>query len=336
MRRCYQVGVLLAGVGVIGWILWTVGLATVATNLSVIGTRLLVFIALYLFAQLAFMVGWWVLMDPDAQSCGFLRLFGVYLAGDTVNYLVPSGNLGGEPVKAYLLRDTLNFGQALTSIIIHKHAELVAEWILLIGGLTVCLVYLELPILVTLANTAIVGGLGGSLLLMTWALRTGSISPILRRISAWRPLASYLQTHQPAADALATRLRDFYDKQGRWFLVATGWCLIGWCGGLLETYLVLRILSPTEGWSTAVAVETMVLAFNIVFGFVPARLGSAEGVRVAVFLLVGLPAAQGVAYGAVRRARELAWILPGFVILWKRHLRWFTLRRSETLPARLA
>lgn len=335
MRRCYQVGVLLAGVGVIGWILWTVGLATVATNLSVIGTRLLAFIGLYLFAQLAFMVGWWVLMDPDAQAYGFLRLFGVYLAGDTVNYLVPSGNLGGEPVKAYLLRDTLGFGQALTSIVIHKHAELVAEWILLVGGLTVCLMYLELPSLVTLAYTAIVGGLGVSLLIMTWALRTGSISPILRRIAAWRPLASYLQTHQPAADTLATRIREFYDKQGRWFLVATGWCLIGWFGGLLETYLVLRILSPEEGWSTAVAVETMVLAFNIVFGFIPARLGSAEGVRVAVFLLVGLPAAQGVAYGAVRRARELAWILPGFVILWKRHLSWFTLRRSETLPAGL-
>ncbi len=336
MRRCYQVGVLLAGVGVIGWILWTVSLATVATNLSVIGTRLLAFIGLYLFAQLAFMVSWWVLMDPDAQACGFLRLFGVYLAGDTVNYLVPSGNLGGEPVKAYLLRDTLGFGQALTSIVIHKHAELVAEWILLVGGLTVCLAYLELPSLVTLANTAIVVGLGGSLLIMTWTLRTGSITPILRRVASWRPLASYLQTHQPAADALATRMRDFYKEQGRWFLVATGWCLIGWCGGLLETYLVLCILSPEEGWSTAVAVETMVLAFNIVFGFIPARLGSAEGVRVAVFLLVGLPAAQGVAYGAVRRARELAWILPGFAILWKRHLGWFTQERSETPPAQLA
>src|SRR5262245_157337 len=272
MRRCFQVGVLLAGVGVIGWILWTVGLATVGTNLSVIGGWVLAFIALYLFAQLAFMVGWWVVMDRDARACGFLRLFGIYLAGDTVNYLVPSGNLGGEPVKAYLLKDTLGFGQALTSIVIHKHAELIAQWILLVGGLAVCLVYFELPSVVTLANTVIVGGLGVSLFIMTWALRKGTLSPILRRLSDWRPLASYLQTHQAAADALAKRLRTFYKEQGRWFLVSTSWCLIGSCCSLLETYLVLRILSPAEGWTTAVAVETMVLAFNIVFGFVPARL----------------------------------------------------------------
>jgi uncharacterized membrane protein YbhN (UPF0104 family) len=326
MKRHIQIGLLLAGVAVTGWILWTVGLATLASNLSIIGPWVLVFIALFLFAQLAFMVAWWVLMDSEVRACGFLKLFGIYLAGDTINYVVPSGNLGGEAVKAYLMQEELGFGRALTSIVIHKHAELVAQWILLVGGLAICLTYFELPSFVIVANTVIVGGLGGSLLLMTWVLKSGTISPMLRRLADWRPLASFLQTRQPAADALATRIRAFYKDQWRWFLVATGWCLIGWCGGLLETYLVLRILSPAEGWKTVVAIETMVMAFNMLFVFVPARLGSAEGVRVGVFLLVGLPAAEGVAYGVIRRARELAWLLPGLVVLWKRHLGWFTQR----------
>jgi uncharacterized membrane protein YbhN (UPF0104 family) len=326
MKRHIQIGLLLAGVAVTGWILWTVGLATLASNLSIIGPWVLVFIALFLFAQLAFMVAWWVLMDSEVRACGFLKLFGIYLAGDTINYVVPSGNLGGEAVKAYLMQEELGFGRALTSIVIHKHAELVAQWILLVGGLAICLTYFELPSFVIVANTVIVGGLGGSLLLMTWVLKSGTISPMLRRLADWRPLASFLQTRQPAADALATRIRAFYKDQWRWFLVATGWCLIGWCGGLLETYLVLRILSPAEGWKTAVAIETMVMAFNMLFVFVPARLGSAEGVRAGVFLLVGLPAAEGVAYGVIRRARELAWLLPGLVVLWKRHLGWFTQR----------
>jgi hypothetical protein len=210
--------------------------------------------------------------------------------------------------------------------VIHKHAELVAQWILLAGGLAICLTYFELPSLMIVANTVIVGGLGGSLLLMTWVLKSGTISPMLRRLADWRPLASFLQAPQTAADALATRIRAFYEDQWQWFLVATGWCFIGYCGGLLETYLVLRIISPAEGWRTAVAIETMVMAFNMLFVFVPARLGSAEGVRAGVFLLVGLPAAEGVAYGVIRRARELAWLLPGLVVLWKRHLGWFTQR----------
>jgi hypothetical protein len=43
-------------------------------------------------------------------------------------------------------------------------------------------------------------------------------------------------------------------------------------------------------------------------------------VRVGVFLLLGLSAAQGAAYGVARRARELLWLIPGLVVLLKHHL----------------
>jgi hypothetical protein len=39
---------------------------------------------------------WWVLMDSEVRVCGFLKLFGIYLAGDTINYVVPSGEPGGN------------------------------------------------------------------------------------------------------------------------------------------------------------------------------------------------------------------------------------------------
>ena len=42
--------------------------------------------------------------------------------------------------------------------------------------------------------------------------------------------------------------------------------------------------------------------------------------RVGVFLLLGLSAAQGAAYGVARRARELLWLIPGLVVLLKHHL----------------
>ena len=41
----------------------------------------------------------------------------------------------------------------------------------------------------------------------------------------------------------------------------------------------------------------------------------AEGVRVGIFVLLGLPAAQGAAYSVLRRGRELLWVLPGLGFL---------------------
>ena len=52
----------------------------------------------------------------------------------------------------------------------------------------------------------------------------------------------------------------------------------------------------------------------IVF-FVPAKAGAQEGGKILAFTLVGLPAATGLAFGLLRRARELVWALLGYLLL---------------------
>ena len=318
LRWSGRVAMLGAGVGLTAWILWAVGWPAIAANISAIGPWFFALVGLYLFAQLAFMAGWWVVFHPRLRCSRFLPLFGVYLAGDSVNYLVPSGNMAGEPVKAHLVRHVVGLGHAVTSITVHKHAELVAQWMFLVAGTAICLWHFHLPTPVMLAVGGILAFLGGSLLALSWALRRGSLTALLQRVAAWRPVAALVRRHRASLEALDARIATFYRARGRWFAAATAWCLIGWCGGLLESYLVLRFLAPGAGWPTAVAVETLAMTLNSVIAFIPGRLGSAEGVRVGVCMLLGLPAALGVTYGLVRRGRELIWILPGIVVL----LRW--------------
>lgn len=319
LKQLGSAGLVVAGVGLIAWILWVVGWPAIQTNLTAIGGWFVGLVVLYLFAQLAFMTGWWVLIDPPVRSSHFRNLFAVYLAGDSINYLVPSGNLAGEPVKAHLSGEILGLGHAVASVTVHKHAELLAQWVLLVGGVGLCLTQFDLSAPVKLAAAAILAGLGGGLLLLTWALRKGTFAPVLHRLARWKLLASRLKPYQPLAEEFDTRIQTFYGTHRRSFAAAMGWCLVGWTGGFLETYVVLRLLSPTEGWVTAVAVEALALTLNSLLTFVPGRVGSAEGVRVGVFVLLGLPAAQGVAYGIVRRGRELVWVIPGLVVLLKRH-----------------
>jgi hypothetical protein len=164
-------------------------------------------------------------------------------------------------------------------------------------------------------------GLGVLLLLLTWGLRRGTYSPLLRGLARWKFLAGRLERFQrPAAD-LDGRIRNFYRLRPRKFAAATAWCLLGWCGGLLETYLVLRLLLPGSGWAAAFAIEALAMALNNMLLFIPGRVGSAEGVRVGVFLVLGFPAGPGAAYSLVRRGRELAWVLPGLLAFfqWQAH-----------------
>jgi glycosyltransferase 2 family protein len=310
----------VAGISLIAWIFWAAGWPAIEANLSAIGPWFFALSALYCLAELAFALGWWVLIDPESRHGKFLRLFGVYLAGYSVNYLVPSANFAGEPVKADLSRDTLGLGDAVASITVHKHTELLAQWVFLAAGMVVCLTQFDLSTPVKVTAAVFIGGLGVGLILATMGLRKGTFLPILHRLAKWKRFTTRLTSYQPLAEALDAKIQPFYSRKQSGLLGASAaWCFVGWCGGLLETYLVLRLLAPTEGWTTAVAVETLAMILNSLLVFVPGRVGTAEGVRVGVFMVLGLPAAQGAAYGLVRRGRELIWITPGLVVLLKRY-----------------
>jgi uncharacterized protein (TIRG00374 family) len=314
-KRLGSLALFLAGLAVLIWILWEVGRPAIEANLSAIGWWFPGFVGLFLVAQLFFFVGWWILIDPELVPSNPCGLFSIYLAGDSINYLVPSANFAGEPLKAHLLRDSMGVGQALTSITIHKHAELVGQWIFLVFGVAICFMSFDLPLSVQLIAITVVTGMGGSLLFVTRVLKKGTYGPILQKFAKVKWFSNRLSQYQSQAHNLDCRIQSFYQQESRRFLAAVVWCFLGWCGGLLETYLILRLLAPESGWPTAISIEALAMILNNLIFFIPGRAGSAEGVRVGVFLLFGLPAAQGVAYSLVRRGREILWLVPGLLVL---------------------
>ena len=159
---------------------------------------------------------------------------------------------------------------------------------------------------------------GAVILWMTFALRRGAFAGVLDRLS--RGPFRRLERFRPAAEKLDTGIGEIYERRQEHFLESVAWCFPGWCGGVLETYIIMRLLSPKAGFYEAVAIETLAMLVNTALFFIPGRIGTAEGVRTALWVLVGFTAAQGVAYGLVRRARELVWLVPGVVVLLKRHL----------------
>ncbi|HXM77353.1 MAG TPA: lysylphosphatidylglycerol synthase domain-containing protein, partial [Thermoanaerobaculia bacterium] len=234
--------------------------------------------------------------------------------GDAANSLGP-GSVAGEPLKVHLLRDVTGAPAALASVTIHKHAELLSQWIFLSICVGVAVARFSLPVAARVAALAATAGLGALLFLWSLALQRGTYSPALRWLARWKPLVRRLERfHAPAAQ-VDGRISEFYAAHLGRFARSVAWCFAGWCGGLLETWILLRLLSPGAGWPAAFAIEGLAMTLNNAFLFIPGRVGTAEGIRVGVFLLVGLPAAQGAAYAVLRRGRELVWTIPGLLLL---------------------
>jgi uncharacterized membrane protein YbhN (UPF0104 family) len=326
--RGARVALLACGVAVFVLLFWSVGWPAVASNLARIGGWFALLVLLYTLAQAVFALGWLEVFEPGPRRPGFAQLFAVYLAGDAFNYLAPGG-VAGEPVKARMLPGTPGTGVAVASLTIHKHADLVSQWVFVAAGVAVAFARFQLPLAAKLAALAGVAGLGGLLVLMSWALNRGTYSPVLRGLARWKFLAERLDRfHSPARD-VDDRIRSFYRRHPGRFAASAGWCFLGWCGGLVETRIALALLSPGSGWDAAFAIEALAMALNNMFLFIPGRIGSAEGIRVGIFLLLGLGAGPGAAYSLVRRGRELVWVAPGLAAFF----RWQA-RKLQPAPVR--
>ncbi|MBI3989081.1 MAG: flippase-like domain-containing protein [candidate division NC10 bacterium] len=316
-RKRLEPMLMLAGLLGMLWLGGRIGWPAIRANIGLIGGWFFLLVVLYLFAQMAFMAGWWVLLGTRARRMGYWRMFGIYLAGDSINYLVPPANLTGEPVKAHLLGRSVGFSRSLMSITVHKHAEIVAQVLFLCGGLSITLVQFALPTGLWFVALGVVVGMGIFVVAIFWVLRRQAYGALLRGLVRIGLKKELIEPHRDATASLDRWLSLFYRTRMPVFYLATFWCLLGWCGGLLETYLVLQLLSAKAGLGTAAAVEALAMALNSMIFFIPGRVGSAETVRVVAFSALGLQAAQGASYGIIRRGRELVWTLPGLLVLLK-------------------
>ncbi len=334
-RRAARAVLFAAGIVLAVALFRAIGWPAIAANLERVGAvRFGFLVGLYALTQAAFALGWWLVIDPRPPVRDLPHLFAVYLAGDSWNYVAPGG-VAGEPVKARLLGKTTGAGAALASLTLHKHADLVAQWAFVCAGVAYAAWRFPIGTAARLAAAAGAAGLGGLLLLLTWAMRRGTYGPILKRLARWKFLAARLARYQHSAELVDERIRSFTRARRGRYAGSVAVCFLGWCGGLVETWLILRFLGTgigtTAGWGTALAIESLAMALNNMLLFVPGRVGSAEGVRTAVFVLLGLPAAQGLAYGLVRRGRELVWTIPGFAAL----ARWHALGLARGVASRV-
>jgi len=312
--RAFRIAIVGVALVLLAYLFHSVGWSAIAANVARVGRWFPFLVAIYALAQAAFALGWWIVFDPRLPRPSFLRLFWIYLAGDAANLVLP-GNVAGEPLKAHLLHDSTGTGPAVASLTIHKHSDMLAQWVFIAGGVGIALWKFSLPGAVQIAAVAATLGLGAVLLLITWALPRGAYSPILRRLARWKLLRHRVERFLGPAESVDLRITEFYAADRRRFALSTLFCFAGWCGGLLETWIILRLLTPSAGWAHAFAIEALAMTLNNLFLFVPGRVGAAEGIRVGIFVLLGLPAAQGAAYSVLRRGRELLWTLPGLAFL---------------------
>lgn len=289
-------------------LVWRADTHAVKVAVLEVGWGIVLVVGQEVVAHLLNTLGWrFAFAREHVAALPFGELLRLRLAGDAINYLTPSATIAGEYARVAMLGDRLGADVRAASVVVAKSAQTLAQAVFMAAGLSL----LGAGFVIAGPRRSLaLWGLGLGLLLAmlliygSTAARLGPVRAIVR--NAARRLAEFLQEH-PERVVLSTFM----------FVLAYGW-------GSFEAYWICRFLGIPVSVFTALAIEVLSVTVDGLLFMVPAKIGTQEGGKVAVFAALGLPASLGLAFGLVRHVRELSWAGIGMLLyaLSARRRRW--------------
>jgi putative membrane protein len=272
--------------------------------------RLLIVIAFpFTLVNVLDTLGWRFAFRTDRVPFG--ALFSARLAGEAFNLTTPTASVGGEAVKAWLIRHHVPMDEALSSVIVAKTTITIAQGLLLIVGLPCAWMLLphDSPLLsvmlwLLLVEVLAVGGfvafqMGGLL---------GRGGRLLGRFAVLERVAGGL-------GRLDDSLAVFYRREPLRLALSTLFHFLGWVVSGVEVWVALHLLGFPISLTAAMLIEAFSTAVRFATFMVPASIGALEGGHVAIFTALGLGGTTGLSFSIVRRIREATWIGIGFLVL---------------------
>lgn len=307
-------------------LIWHVGPARIIEAAAGLGPVALLVILLPSVLMYALeTLGWRLTLGPYAGAVSFGHLLAIRSAGEVVNMTTPTAYMGGEPLKAYLLRPHgVPLVDGLASVVIAKTTMTLAQvlFILLGIGLSFWIVpqvaaagsggSTHVPVTAALFSVGLL--LFGTMLFIA-VQRRGLFTGLLALLRRCRVRLPFLESREETLHALDRTILEFYNRARRPFLFSTGACFLGWLAEALEVYAILYYLSPPVDALTSISLGAFAVLIKGGTFFIPGSVGAQEGGNLLLLMAFGYSELMGITFAIVRRVRELVWIAIGLVCM---------------------
>jgi Lysylphosphatidylglycerol synthase TM region len=303
------------GAALLVWLVARVGVDTIATGARQVGWGFAAILAISGIRILARAFAWTRCLDP-AYTLPLRDAFAAGLCAETIGSLTPLGPLAGEPARAAFASRRVPLGPALAAVAAENLFYSLSAAVMIAAGMTALVVGFTLPENLRRASAVSIGAtlaLAAAMVAALWlaARRAAVLAAIAERI---------------AGPARAERLRALERRahaalnlgSGRLAGVVAGEALFH-LAGVAEVHVTLwLLLGGAPPLLTSFVLEAVNRVINVIFRFVPIRLGVDEAGTALVTRIIGLGAAPGVTLALVRKARVLVWSGLGAILMLRR------------------
>lgn len=311
---------LTLGLLTLGFIVWHIGPGNIYDAVARLGPgALLLMLVPSIVMYILEGYGWRMTLGRYAQAVPFWKLLAIRSAGEVVNMTTPTAYVGGEPLKAYLLkRHGVPIVAGLASVVTAKTTMTIAQigfiligmaagfWLLGTGGS---------PGQTAMATAVSVGllafGVGGFLLIQ----RRGIFASLLWTLRKTGLAIKPLDSREEKLLELDRTIAAFYSQNRAGFLLSILLFFLGWLAETIEVFVMLLVLGEPVTIMTSIAIGALSVFIKGGAFFIPGSLGAQDAGNLLLVTTFGYGEVTGITFALLRRFRELVWIVVGLVCL---------------------
>ncbi len=259
--------------------------------------------------------GWQCVLPPGMRP-SLARLYAIRLAGEAVNDFTPTASVGGEGLKAYLLRRVgVPANDAVVSVIVARTALTAAQILFILAGFAVFVVRSRLGVRGGLTLVALcIASYLFVFALVRWQ-RRGLLSGVVFQVQRFVGRHRVGERWTARGRAVDGAMAQFYSERGGDFAWSIAWHFASWALGAAELMVLSWLLGQPLGWLDAVVIEALNQPVKAASLIVPGAIGVQEAGGVLAFTLVGLDPRLGLSVMLLRRVREVCYGALGLLIL---------------------
>ena len=318
MAKSIKLIFLLVGFLLLGWAVSTVNLTIVASLLVELGFGFIIILIIYVMVTWLDTIAWQKNFKPEeTRQFSLWNLWCIRQIGEAYNVITPLGTLGGEPVKAQLLKERhgLSLKQGMVSQVIARTTFLIALVLFFVPGIFFTLqssIVSEKMQLTCLIGMAI---FSTSILLFLIFQISGTLGILAGWISK-SPLGGTMAVFLDKLKLIDQGLSLYYRQHTPRVVTSVLYAFLGWTVGLAELYVTLYFFGYKPTLIDLWVIEALAQLVRAGSFIIPLGIGAQEVGLLLIFTALGMPGNLGITVSFVRRIKELIWVGIGLAIGW--------------------
>jgi uncharacterized membrane protein YbhN (UPF0104 family) len=304
----------LSGVAVFVYLIHRMGWGTILGNVTRFGGWFVVVLLIQLIWLVLQAAAWSIVQNSLHRRAPLLFFVRIKIVADTMNTVLPTANLGGDAMRAYLVKPYIPLKEGIAGVLVDKTFEFAAGMLFMAIGVLAAFSLFHVPTaLLVPAIVCLLVLVVGMSLLVVFQFR-GFFESLLRAFG-WIPgVRRVLIRHEEELQLLDKNLRIFYTCGVSRILQVAGLHILARLVGVLEVLVALWALNVPVTYFGALFITASVTIANTIFFVVPGEWGVQEGMHVLALKSLHFSASVGLSLGVIRRVRRLLFLGIGLVL----------------------